>query len=161
MNTADRRGFAQAIGRLFAIYGESVTEAVIDAWWGTMQPYPFADVLEGMNRHAVDPQAGMFRPTPAHVIKHMEALNTERARRVIQARHAAQPKIDKIEDELYRIEHDLEMGRIDRDHGLARRSDLHRYLRQVRSETEQNIIEAIGNDVHQDHAQRKIGAGTE
>lgn len=42
------------------------------AWWGVLSPYHLDAVLAAMNLHAGDPDAGMYRPTPAHVRKHLE-----------------------------------------------------------------------------------------
>lgn len=79
MDSADRHDFSIAMTRLFAIYGEPLTENLLSAWWGVLAPYPLDDVKLGMNHHAQDPVAGRFRPTPADVIRHLtETIPTAR-----------------------------------------------------------------------------------
>lgn len=72
MIDADRKPFAEAMTQLFAIYGDKLTRPLLDAWWGLLERYPLDRVKLAMNAHASDIEAGMFRPTPAHILKHLE-----------------------------------------------------------------------------------------
>lgn len=89
MNERNRKEFAEAMARLFAIYGDTVTPNLLSAWWGALASYSVEAVKLAMNRHASDPAAGMFRPTPAHIIKHLTGTPDSRAliawSRVLQA----------------------------------------------------------------------------
>lgn len=156
MNTNDRKNFAAAVGRLFAVYAESLTDAVIDAWWGALSPHDFKDVVMAMSRHACDPRAGMFRPTPAHIIKNLEDISNDRARSALAARRAAQPLIDSLEDELYRVKHDLDRDRVDPSWARETIANLHRRIAAARQDMKKSVVEAIEN-VHQENAPRVIG----
>ena len=72
MIDADRKPFAEAMTQLFAIYGDKLTKPLLNAWWGLLERYPLERVKLAMNAHASDIEAGMFRPTPAHILKHLE-----------------------------------------------------------------------------------------
>ncbi len=159
MNAGDRRDFAAALAQLFVVYGDSVTPALADAWWGALLPYPIHDILQAMNRHAVDPEAGMYRATPAHIVKHLEAIEAERAQRILAARRNAQPRIDALEDVLYRLLHDRDRGNSgpDAEREIAR---LQRSLREERQRINATIIGITSEHVHQDHPQRKVGKGS-
>lgn len=75
----DKPLFSRAMTRLFAIYGDELTPALLHAWWGALEEFPIEDVMAAMNLHAKDPKAGMFRPTPAHLMAHLtETLPRER-----------------------------------------------------------------------------------
>lgn len=71
MNKNDTQDFGAAMTRLFAIYGESLTDNLLSAWWGVLASYPLDEVKQAMNHHAKDPVAGRFRPTPADIIRHL------------------------------------------------------------------------------------------
>lgn len=80
MDEQERKAFGTAMTRLFAVYGEPITPTLLSAWWGALAPrYPLVSVVDAMNAHATDPDAGMFRPTPAHIIRHLEGRSAERA----------------------------------------------------------------------------------
>lgn len=72
MDDSDRKPFAEAMTQLFAIYGDKLTPPLLNAWWGLLERYPLERVKLAMNAHASDIEAGMFRPTPAHILKHLE-----------------------------------------------------------------------------------------
>lgn len=132
MNEGDRKNFSQAIGQLMAIYADSVTPAVLNAWWGALQPYQFKDVAAGMNRHAIDPKAGMFRPTPAHVIGHIEQIEAERAMAIAKLMRSVQPSIDALEDQMYRALHDARMDRMADSEARRIADDCRQQIEQIR-----------------------------
>lgn len=139
MNEGDRKNFSQAIGQLMAIYADSVTPTVLNAWWGALKPYSFKDVVNGMNRHATDSVAGMFRPTPAHVIAHISAIERERAATIASILRDAQPEIDRIENAMYTALHDARHGRLTEDAAQATVKDCKNRLSLLKSGLTQRI----------------------
>jgi hypothetical protein len=71
MDKKDTHDFGVAMTRLFAIYGEALTDNLLSAWWGVLSSYALDEVKLAMNHHAKDPAAGRFRPTPADIIRHL------------------------------------------------------------------------------------------
>lgn len=81
MHPDEKRAFGDALRRLFAVYGEPVTVALLDAWFEDFEQYPLAVVEAAMRCHRADPAAGMFKPTPAHLMKHLQGTPDERSAR--------------------------------------------------------------------------------
>ena len=124
MHQRDRHDFAAAMTRLFAVYGEELTEAMLEAWWGVLGSHELREVRWAMNAHVTDPDKGRFRPTPADIIRHItETLPQSRAKlRNAQIREA-RDRIDPLERELFDLRHRLEFDQIpveDRDRARAR-----------------------------------------
>ena len=71
MTTDDRPQFAGAMTRLFAIYGDELTDSLLDAWWGVLAGYDLREVRLAMNCHATDQQWGHRRPAPSDIIRHL------------------------------------------------------------------------------------------
>lgn len=119
MIDADKHEFSQAVNQLFAIYDTEVTDKVLRAWWGVLSPYHLQAVLAAMNLHAGDPVAGMYRPTPAHIRRHLEvtipAMIRERREAIIRE---ARSRLRVIEDELNRVRTDHMLKLVNAD-GLA------------------------------------------
>lgn len=114
MVETEKPEFGRAVTQLFAIYDMEVTSKVLTAWWGVLAPYHLSAVLAAMNLHASDPEAGMYRPTPAHVRRHLErtipALMKERREAIIrEARMRIAPHVEAIE----RARADYRLGLID------------------------------------------------
>ena len=124
MNPNDRHHFATAMTRLFAVYGDELTDALLDAWFGVLAGYDLREVRVAMSAHVTDPDKGRFRPTPADIIRHItETLPQSRAKlRNAQIREA-RDRIDPLERELFDLRHRLEFDQIpveDRDRARAR-----------------------------------------
>lgn len=121
MTPVDRKAFALAMSRLFALYHDELTDAVLDAWWGVLAAYPLAEVLEAMTAHAADPKAGMYRPLPAHLIGHLTetlpARRRERAR--LRAARLAEA-IDPHDRAIRQLENDVALGLRDRADAATR-----------------------------------------
>lgn len=116
MNQIDRPQFAGAMTRLFAIYGDELTDSLLDAWWGVLAGYDLREVRFAMNAHATDPDKGRFRPTPADIIRHItETLPAHRAKQRADRIRAARERIDPLERELYDLRHRLERDQIPED----------------------------------------------
>lgn len=116
MDPVDRPAFATAMTRLFAIYGDELTESLLDAWWGVLAPYELRDVRQAMNAHATDPDKGRFRPTPADMIRHItETLPAKRRQLYVQRIRDARDRCAPLEEKLYRLKADIRNG-IETDH---------------------------------------------
>lgn len=85
----DKVLFSRAMARLFALYGDELTPTLLQAWWGALEEYSVDEVMQAMNHHAKDPKAGMFRPTPAHLMTHLTET-IPRERRQLAAQHQRQ-----------------------------------------------------------------------
>lgn len=123
MHQRDRHDFAAAMTRLFAVYGEELTEATLDAWWGVLGGHELREVRWAMNAHVTDPDKGRFRPTPADIIRHVTQtlpahLAQQRNQRIREARERMAP----LEDELYHLRSKLEHGLIPEDDQQAARA---------------------------------------
>ena len=113
MIPTDRAHFAAAMTRLFAIYGDELTDTLLDAWWGVLAGYDLRDVRWAMNAHATDPDKGRYRPTPADIIRHItESLPAHRAKLRNDRIRLAREKMEPLERELYQLRADLEHGLI-------------------------------------------------
>ena len=124
MHQSDRHDFAAAMTRLFAVYGEELTEAMLEAWWGVLGGHELREVRWAMNAHVTDPDKGRFRPTPADIIRHAtQTLPAHRAQQRNQRIREARERMAPLEDELYHLRSKLEHGLIpdeDRQPVLAR-----------------------------------------
>lgn len=162
MDTTDRPTFAKAMDRLFSIYGGEITTNMRDAWWGALSQFPLGHVLAGMDAHAKDPDNGRFRPTPAHVIGGIErAINAHRSL-LAKLREGRAPEIERLEEELYRAKHDMDMGKVDADWAravIARcRDALAMIDQQLQAEGTILRSRTLGdvNDQDTNHAARKL-----
>ena len=108
MTADDRAQFALAMTRLFAIYGDELTDALLDAWFGVLAGYDLREVRVAMSAHVTDPDKGRFRPTPADIIRHItETLPQSRAKlRNAQIREA-RDRIDPLERELFDLRYKI------------------------------------------------------
>lgn len=113
MQPDDRHDFAEAMAVFLSIYGMEVTDLLLDAWWGALESYPLQRVIQAMNAHATDPEAGMYRPTIAHVIRHLTDTLPRREREARNRRLAElRARIRPLDDARYRAAHDLRLGLI-------------------------------------------------
>lgn len=71
MTNTDRIRFAEALGAVFTLYGKDLPDAVIEMWWRALEGYELAAVLEALTRHARDPDAGVYLPKPADVVRQL------------------------------------------------------------------------------------------
>lgn len=152
MQPADRATFAIAMTRLFAIYGDELTDALLDAWWGVLGPYELRDVRWAMNAHATDPDKGRFRPTPADIIRHItETLPAVKAERRRQAMIAARDMCRPLEDELGLLRTKIELGLLEGEALDRARARINGICMEVA---------AITREAGIDDSPRLVGAGT-
>lgn len=159
MKAADAAAFAKAMDRLFSIYGSPITNAMREAWWGSLLDFSLGHVMEGMSMHAADPDGGRFVPTPAHVIRKMEEAVEKRQQLAADIRSQFAGEIHAIEDRLYRAQHDMQLERIDKAAATVIISDCHRRLREVNATMRDRLRQGGHHaDAYPHHSQRVIGA---
>lgn len=79
MNQKDQQHFASQLEAVMALYGRTMTPAVLEIWWDALQHLDFPAVSEALKRHTQNPDAGMFPPKPADVIRLMGGTSNDRA----------------------------------------------------------------------------------
>ena len=62
-----------------SFYKQDVTPFAVDVWLNALQKYDFDSIKNAFNKHAVDPDQGMFSPKPAHIVKILEGNRVDRA----------------------------------------------------------------------------------
>ncbi|HZX79896.1 MAG TPA: hypothetical protein VFE72_02945 [Lysobacter sp.] len=80
METSDRTEFAEAMALLFALYDDTPSKLLLEAWWGALAPYPLDLVKMAMHMHATDTQYGHRRPMVADVVRHITETIPQRER---------------------------------------------------------------------------------
>lgn len=110
MNADDRKDFGLAMARLFHLYNDELTGAVLDAWWGSLLQYPLREVVFGLNAHATDPQYGHRKPTLSDIVRHIaETLPAKRRQMRNDRVRAARERIEPLEQEMYRLDKDIDL----------------------------------------------------
>lgn len=111
MDESNRGAFGKAMTQLFAVYGATVTTPLLDAWWGVLVSYDLAEIQRAMTLHVSDIEAGMFRPTPAHVLKHLTET-IPRERQWIAKSKIAQfrARFNNLDNERLRLMNDKALG---------------------------------------------------
>ena len=111
MTTDDRAQFALAMTRLFAIYGDELTDALLESWWGLLQGYDLREIRLAMNCHATDPQWGHRRPAPSDIIRHLtETLPARRREAHVAKVRALREKIEPLDERFRRLKSALDLG---------------------------------------------------
>jgi hypothetical protein len=113
MNEDDRKTFSKAMAHLFSNYGDEVTTDLLDSWWGAFAPYALREIMWAMNRHVTDTAYGHRRPTISDIVRHVtESLPAEKRRRRDAKIREARERIEPLEAELYRLEADVRIGKV-------------------------------------------------
>jgi hypothetical protein len=79
MNPTDRSGFSELLTLVAETYGRDFPRARMKLWWRLLEDYDLADVQAAVMAHLRDPDGGRFMPTPAHIIRHLEPADRDRA----------------------------------------------------------------------------------
>ena len=121
MTTDDRAQFALAMTRLFAIYGDELTDALLDSWWGVLQGYDLREIRLAMNCHATDPQWGHRRPAPSDLIRHLtETLPARRREAHVQRVRALRERIEPLDSKMRSLRTAVALGVINDDERLEK-----------------------------------------
>lgn len=62
-----------------AYYRQDVTPFIADLWWEACRNFTVEQVSKALSAHAVDPEAGMFPPKVADVVRQLAGTATDRA----------------------------------------------------------------------------------
>lgn len=111
MKPSDRAAFAECMAPFASVYGLQLTPLVLDVWWGALAEFHLDDVKTALALHVKDPEAGMYRPTPAHIINHLTHTIPESRR---EARNRLQREYlalrNTIEAKQYMVANDRKLG---------------------------------------------------
>lgn len=75
MIASEKIKFQALMGGVGEAYSKTVTPAMIDFYWGTLEKFNYDDVVRAMNLHATNPDNGQFFPKPADVIRYIQGSN--------------------------------------------------------------------------------------
>lgn len=137
MEKTDRAAFAEALASFFAEYDIELRKCPerIAVWWGALQPYPIDDIRTAMALHLKDPDAGMYKPRPAHLTHHLE-------RTIPEARRMAQLRLrNEYRDARRDIESRQLMLENDRRHNIVTEQEFRRRMLDLKREL--NELNAI------------------
>lgn len=77
MTDEDRKAFAEMIGGVYELYNRPLSEAILAMWWESMIRFDLASIREALGRHAMNPDAGMFIPKPADVVRELGGTSSD------------------------------------------------------------------------------------
>lgn len=125
MKPTDRAAFAECMAPFASVYGLQLTTLVLDVWWGALAEYPLEDVRTALALHVKDPDIGMFKPTPAHIINHLARTIPDMRR---QARNKLQREYltrrNEIEAKQYMVANDRKLGLLESEEYQRRMYEL-------------------------------------
>lgn len=75
----ESEAFRQLMQGVHDFYNRDLSEFALSVWWGAMKPYDFNEVKHAMNRHLVDPDAGVYMPKPADVVRVLDGNRSDTA----------------------------------------------------------------------------------
>lgn len=135
MKTHDRREFSRSVNQLFAIYGDEVTQQLLDAWWSILDPYRLDAVQAAMNLHASDIDKGRFRPTPADIRRHLEetlpAMGKLHCERILRA---SRIRIGVHREHIARLLADRQLHLVSDDELQTRIGSEHKHIAAIEAE---------------------------
>lgn len=79
MKPADREKFADLIVGIMSVYKQEVSRIQLEVWWTVLKGYDLDVVNQALSNHVADPDAGMYPPKPADVVKHLGGTTKDRA----------------------------------------------------------------------------------
>lgn len=79
MQPDEAPAFKQLMQGVHDFYNRDLSEFALSVWWGAMKPYEFAEVKHALNRHLVDPDAGVYMPKPADVVRVLDGNRSDTA----------------------------------------------------------------------------------
>ena len=83
MNANDLTQFTQFLRKCCVLYGKSMSEDLIEWYWGALELFEWAKVKAAFQSHVSSPDAGKFMPMPADVLCCVQGGSPQ-----IQALHA-------------------------------------------------------------------------
>ena len=78
MKSTDERAFAVTLaGTLQVVYEKTVTPALLDVWFASLQQYELADVQAAFRSYVTHPTECKFPPKPGDIIRHLPTAATD------------------------------------------------------------------------------------
>jgi|ETNvirome_6_1000_1030641.scaffolds.fasta_scaffold01506_3 hypothetical protein len=77
MNSQDQNKFKELITVMSETYGEEFTPAKLKLWWNLFKPYPIETFEQALYAHIACPDAGMFSPKPANLMKFINGTSKD------------------------------------------------------------------------------------
>jgi len=69
MNSNDQNKFKEITLMITETYGDQFTGTKLKLWWNMFKPYSMEDFESAVYKHLTCPDAGMFSPKPANIMK--------------------------------------------------------------------------------------------
>ena len=69
MTENDFAQFRKGVAGVYAFYEKDLSDFSLDLWWRAMKRYDLSAIIEGFNRHVMNPDQGKWLPKPADIIK--------------------------------------------------------------------------------------------
>jgi len=79
MRPSDASEFGAMLTAIAGLYGRDVSPAVTALYWGALQMFDLAAVRQAFDRHVKNPDAGMFMPKPADLIRMLQGSTQDAA----------------------------------------------------------------------------------
>ena len=77
MISQDQNKFKELITVMSETYGEEFTPAKLKLWWNLFKPYPIETFEQALYAHIACPDAGMFSPKPANLMKFINGTSKD------------------------------------------------------------------------------------
>jgi len=69
MTENDFDQFRRGVAGVYAFYEKDLSDFSLDLWWNALKRYDLSAIIEGFNRHVINPEQGKWLPKPADIIK--------------------------------------------------------------------------------------------
>ena len=79
MKQEDFQKFREGIEGVYTFYNKEISTFALDVWWNALRAYDLSAVIESFNRHLMNPDAGMWLPKPADIVKMFGGRTQDRA----------------------------------------------------------------------------------
>lgn len=79
MQQHERGAFAGLLTDVMAYYGKDVSEFLLSVWWGACESFEMEQVSKALQKHACDPERGVFAPKVADIVRGLVGTATDRA----------------------------------------------------------------------------------
>jgi hypothetical protein len=78
MKKTEMSEFSKLLMGIGALYGKSMTPALIEIYWQSLQAFGFSQVKAAIHAHVNNPDTGQFLPQPADVIRYLQGSSESR-----------------------------------------------------------------------------------
>lgn len=81
MTEQDYEGFVNGLAGVMDAYGKTLSEFTARLWFDVLRPYGLEGIASAFRRHVGSPDAGMFPPKPADIVRMMGGTSGDNAAR--------------------------------------------------------------------------------